>query len=139
MDEDPVGKWPLHFAAMEGDLVWLQEELARGRPVNEFDDTGYTPLHWAVVENNDQAVRLLLAAGADVNAHDERVIGDTPLGQAANECTLRMARILVEAGADPTIPGWMQLTALSRALKRQDPEGPAVVELLRAVGRNRGA
>jgi len=133
MDDDPVARWPLHFAAMNNDLSWIEEELSRGRPVNEYDDFGHTPLHWAVMKANEGAVRSLIAAGADVNAHDERVIGNTPLGEVAGNCTSCMASILVEARADPTIPGWMQLTALDRALTRKDRDGPAVIGLLRTA------
>ena len=41
-----------------------------------------------------------------------------------------MAELLVNAGANPTIPGWMQLTALDRARDRKKDEGKRVYELL---------
>jgi len=75
-------------------------------------------------------MRELLKAGADVNAHDEENIGDTPLGRIAGDCSLETAKILVEYGADPTISGWMQLSALDRAKARKRPEGRSVYELL---------
>ncbi len=128
--DDPTERFPLHLAAMEGDLAWINHELMQNRPINEFDEFGYAPLHWAVLNGHEDAASLLIAAGADVNAHDERVIGNTPLNDAADGCTLRMARLLVDAGADPAIPGWMQLTALYRASNRKDQDGPAVRELL---------
>jgi hypothetical protein len=36
-----------------------------------------------------------------------------------------VAQFLLEAGADPRIPSWMQLTALHKAEERKDEEGTA--------------
>ena len=41
-----------------------------------------------------------------------------------------MAKLLVDAGADPTVPGWMQLTALHQSENRKRGDGPRVHELL---------
>ncbi len=101
----------------------MQELLGGGSPVNAFDELGKTPLHYAVLGEHFAVVDYLLRHGADVNAHDERVIGDTPLGEAAGTCSLRMARLLVAAGADPTAQGWMRLSALDRAKQRRRSEG----------------
>ena len=91
---------------------------------------GLTPLHYAARKGHLEVAACLLAAGADVNAHDEAMIGETPLGEVAGNCSLEMARLLVEAGADPTIEGWMHLTALHRSADRQRLDGPAVHALL---------
>jgi ankyrin repeat protein len=82
-------------------------------------------------------VKLLLERGADVNAHDESRAGDTPLESAAAACSLAMATLLVDAGADPTIPGWMQIAALHRAETRQRGDGRAVDSLLVEVAKRR--
>ena len=123
-------KEQLHFAAEDGDLARITELLARGYDVNAFDMLNMTPLHHAAEQENFEAVELLLRSGADVNAHDERNVGETPLGHIAARCSLRMARILVDAGADPTIPGWMQRTALDHAQERKRGDGPLVYDLL---------
>ncbi len=126
----------LHFAAQEGDVARLRELLAQGYPIILFDELGRTALHYAAEKEHYDAAEFLIRSGADVNAHDERVIGETPLGQVAGSCSLRMARLLVDAGADPTIPGWMQLTALDRAKDRKRGDGPQVYDLLlKTVGR----
>jgi ankyrin repeat protein len=137
MDDVWVDPEPVHSAAQDGDVGRLSELVAEGHAVNAFDDLGHTPLHYAVEKGHLDAARFLIGSRADVNAHDERVIGETPLGEVAGTCSLQMARLLVEAGADPTIPGWMQLTALDKAKGRKRGDGPQVYEYLNAAAKRR--
>src|SRR5262245_26831952 len=134
-EEEWTDPTPVHTAAERGKLARLQELLAGGHVVNAFDELGYTPLHYAVMQGHYEAAKILIQAGADVNAHDAARIGETPLGQISGNCSLRIAQLLVEAGADPTIPGWMQLTALHRAGQRKRGEGPQVYQLLLSAKR----
>jgi ankyrin repeat protein len=120
----------LGVAAQAGDLTRVKELVALGCPLDEFDDLGKTPLHHAVENEHEDVVAFLIESGADLNAHDERVIGNTPLGEVAGRCSLAMARLLLDAGADPTIRGWMQLSALDRARNRRRGDGPRVYELM---------
>ena len=129
----------LHTAAQDGDVARVEDLLRRKYPVNRFDDLGKTPLHYAVAGGHIAVFDLLIRAGADVNANDERVIGNTPLADNARTCTYEMARRLVDAGADPTIPGWMQLNAVDRAADRKDADAGKIQRLLReAANRQRG-
>jgi ankyrin repeat protein len=132
--EDQSDREPLHIAAQDGDVAKVQELLAAGFAVNAFDeDLALTPLHYATMGGHLEVMKALIEAGADVNAHDERRIGNTPLSEVAGNCSYEVAKLLVDAGADPSIPGWMQLTALDRAAERKKPEGVRVYELLRAA------
>ena len=125
----------LHLAAQEGDLARVQALLESGADVNAYDDIGETPLHYAVENENFEMVCLLLDKGANVNAHHEPTIGNTPLAAVAGRCSLRMAEVLVAAGADPSIRGWMQLNALDRSKDRKRSEGRRVHELLLRASR----
>jgi ankyrin repeat protein len=140
--EDWFERERLHRAAAAGDLPVVQDLVGNHCPLDAFDELGMTPLHHAVLGEHFAVVEYLLRQGADINAHDERLIGDTPLAEAVPTCSLRMARILVEMGADPTIPGWMQRNALDRAKRRRHAEGTgsvgqAVYEFLREATRKK--
>jgi ankyrin repeat protein len=134
----------LHRAAQDGDLELVQSLVRMGEPLNAFDDLARTPLHYAVASDHDDVVAFLIRSGADVNAHDESQIGETPLGRSAETISLTMAKLLIDCGADPTIPGWMQLTALHRAERRArkgnaDEDAKAVLELLQHAARKKDA
>jgi len=131
--------YPLHAAVQGNTREQVAELLAAGYELNDFDDEGHTPLHHAARAGNLPMMRLLIEAGANVNAHDAASIGETPLGAIAANCTFEVAQLLVEAGADPTIPGWMGVSALHRARERKRGEGPQIAELLERAARNPGS
>jgi ankyrin repeat protein len=134
-DYDPIkGFTELHYAATAGDAETVRRLIAAGNEVNAFDD-GKTPLHYAVEKGHIEVAKTLIDAGANVNAHDPSVIGDTPLGLVAGDCSLEMAKLLIKSGADPTIRGWMHLCALDRAKDRKRGDGPAVYQLLLGVSK----
>jgi ankyrin repeat protein len=134
-DDGDLLRFELHFAAQDGDLDRVRQLIREGHDVNAFDEISKTPLHYAAESEHFEIVEYLIAHGADVNAHDEVRIGNTPLRDVAETCSLRMARLLVDAGADPAIPGWMQLTALDKAKHRERGDGPEVYELLTRAAR----
>jgi ankyrin repeat protein len=123
----------LHYAVQDGDVDSVRRLIASGLPLDDFDEIGRTPLHYAVVAESVEMATLLLDAGADVNAHDEAHVGNTPLAEVAGRCSPEIAEVLVVNGADPTIPGWMQLSALDRASGRKHPEGQRVFEMLQTA------
>jgi ankyrin repeat protein len=128
----------LHFAADDGDLDKVKELVESGFDVNVFDKfLSFTPLHYAVKGEHFEVVKYLLSVGADVNAHEEERIGETPLGEVAAECSFEMAELLVKYGANPIIPGWMQITALDRAGERKKEEGRRVHSLLLDIAKKK--
>jgi ankyrin repeat protein len=137
-DENGYEQELLHFAAQHGDLSRIERLIVDGSDINAFDSLGKTPLHWAAKGEHLNVAAFLIKHGADVNAHHNPSMGDTPLGEIAGNCSFEMARILVDAGADPSIRGWMQLNALDRAKERKRGDGPRVYALLtEAAGRRR--
>jgi len=126
----------VHGAAAHGYTEALKELLgADGKTALElFDDIGRTPLICAVQEGHLEEASLILNAGANVDSHDEKTISNTALATAVQERNLSMVELLLKHGADPTIKGWMQLSALDRArdwnADDADPELRRIFELL---------
>lgn len=60
-------KYPLHFAASEGNIEAL-EYLLTEADINVRDKLDSTPLHVAIISNQQVAVEFLVAQGADINA-----------------------------------------------------------------------
>lgn len=120
-EEQPEdGYFSLHCAAEDGYLSIAQQLLeAGGRGVlDTFDYINCTPLMCAVVNNHYEIAQLLIKAGSNVNAFDEPQIGNTALRDIGDSGSTKMIKLLLEAGADPNIPGWMQITALDLARER---------------------
>ena len=129
--DDWYEKEKLHFAADDGNLDEVKKLIEKGYDINAFDEGMlFTPFHYAVTNEHFEVAKLLLKASANINEHEEDKIGETPLGQVAANCSFEMAEFLINSGANPTIPGWMQLTALDRAKERKKEEGKKVYELL---------
>jgi ankyrin repeat protein len=112
----------LHYAAQLGnpaavsellDSIWIGE-------MNRFDEMSFTPLMWAARSGHDSVVRLLLEAGADVNAVEEERCGNTVLREIVETASVELIQMLLNAGADPLIPGWMGLSAIDKAKEREE-------------------
>jgi ankyrin repeat protein len=101
---EQLGQTLMHMAARGGnpDLVRLLAE--RGLDVNARDDWNDTPLTDSIHRMNAETVKALIEVGADVNAQGVR--GHTALRAVlpgANSERYEIIRMLIAAGADPTI------------------------------------
>jgi ankyrin repeat protein len=130
MEDDWFEKEQLLFAAKDGGLQRVKKLISEGLPLDLIDEAGKTALHYAAENENLELAKVLIDAGADVNIHDEAGITNTPLADVAATCSLKMATFMINAGADPTIRGWMQLNALDRAKDRKRGDGPEVYQVL---------
>ena len=125
LDADPTlaNAWssdrgtPLHFAAFFGQPAAAALLLERGADVHAVSPTfgNVTPLHSGAASpvNGAEIVHLMLAAGADANARQSG--GFVALHAAAQKGDARMARDLLEHGADPSLATDDGRTALSIA------------------------
>lgn len=98
---DLMGRVPLHYAALFGDLAGARKLLDEGVDADIRDQDGQSPLHYAAQGGAVAVAALLLEHGALVDAVDGG--SNTPLWCA----TLRsrgdgdVVRLLLERGADP--------------------------------------
>ena len=101
------GSHPLHHAAIDGNIEAIQLWLPSGADINMIDDLKRTPLMFASGQLEEECVAKLLQLGANANLIDKN--GETALHKIAQNSDLekmekmeKMAKILIEAGCDPT-------------------------------------
>jgi len=128
-DEELTAHEAATFGRVERLRELLDEDPAR---VNEFSADGFSPLHGAIYGGHESTVRLLVERGADLEAVSTSEIAQVrPLGTAAFVRSVPLARILLEAGADPNATNPREGTAMDSALENGDEE---FVRLLREFG-----
>lgn len=98
---DVAGRTPLHYAALENNLVLVRELLEHGADPNSADAEGFTPLHFASQEGALEAAQALLDNGAVVDAVN--VHGNSPLWVAVFNSRGEggLIKLLRGRGADP--------------------------------------
>jgi hypothetical protein len=100
------GETALMIVSLNGDLESAKLLVARGAEINR---TGWTPLHYAASGGHLPVIQYLLDNNAYIDAQSPN--GTTPLMMAARQKQISAARLLVEAGADPTQHNQAALTA----------------------------
>ncbi|MHA4844863.1 ankyrin repeat domain-containing protein [Flavitalea antarctica] len=112
---------PLCNAAFNGKSASVRWLLQKGASANfSFPDTGENALHYTIsksseMEERTEIVKLLLEAGTDVHQRtiprattlcfmrDAFLKGETPLHRAAAYANTDIIRLLLDAGADPSV------------------------------------
>jgi ankyrin repeat protein len=95
----PVNLWE---AAALGDVARLQAHLeADPSSLKAHSHDGWTALHLAAHFGHADAAQFLLRHGADVRARSTNPLDNEPLHAALAGRSLDVARLLLEAGADP--------------------------------------
>lgn len=103
---------PLMMASLKGQLDLVRKLVDRGADVNK---PGWAPLHYAATNGHLQIMELLLDANAYIDAASPN--GTTPLMMAAHYGSPAAVKLLLEAGADPTIRNQLGLTAIDFAYR----------------------
>ena len=117
---DEHGIAPLWLASTNGSAVMVEMLLNAGANPNSPLPTGETPLMRAARTGNVDAVHTLLAGGADVNAKAGNTHGQTALMWAVAERNDRVARVLIEHGADARARSTAGFTPLLFAAREGD-------------------
>lgn len=125
---DRQGNGLLHLTVKHNSVAALSRVLhrcaAKSEPTDQGSNTpvdlnirnfeGITPLQMAVQCGSYDSVKLLLEAGADVNTQEGKN-GRTALYFAAEKNDLRVAKLLLENGADPALSSYSGCTPAQAA------------------------
>ncbi len=94
-----TGDSALHIVVRRSDAAWLGFLLQADANPNSRDRDGSTPLLVAATIDFEDGVRVLIAVHAQVDLANR--LGETPLLKAVQRRSLTVARLLLEAGANP--------------------------------------
>ena len=125
-----VGESPLMLASLTGQLEWVKKLVAMGADVNK---PGWTSLHYAATRGHLAVMDYLLENHAYIDASSPNE--STPLMMAALYGTPSAVKLLLEAGADPSIKNALGLTAIDFALRDNRTES---ADLIAAFIRGQG-
>jgi uncharacterized protein len=113
---------PLMLASLKGQTEVVKKLIARGADVNK---PGWAPLHYAATNGHTEIMTLLLDNHAYIDASSPN--DSTPLMMAALYGTASAVKLLLEAGADPSIKNSLGMTAIDFAHRDKRTEAAEII------------
>lgn len=113
---------PLMMAALKGHTEIVKKLIERDADVNK---PGWTPLHYAATGGHLEIMNLLLENHAYIDASSPN--DSTPLMMAALYGTPSAVKLLLEAGADPSIKNRLGMTAIDFAYRDKRVEAAEII------------
>ena len=108
----PKDESPLMIAALKGHTEMVRRLIKRDADVNK---PGWAPLHYAATGGHLKIIEILLEEHAFIDAESPN--RTTPLMMAAKYGTPEAVKLLLEAGADPTVRNELGMTAVDFAMQ----------------------
>ena len=124
---------PLMMAALKGRLDLVKKLIARGADVNK---PGWAPLHYAATGGHLEIMELLLDQNAYIDAESPN--GTTPLMMAAQYGSTAAVKLLLDAGADPSLKNQLGLTAIDFANRVSRDDSAGLIAAAVRSGRQKG-
>lgn len=125
---------PLMLAALRGYAELCALLIERDADVNK---SGWAPLHYAATASHIAVMQLLLDQHAYIDAASPN--GSTPLMMAAMYGNASAVKLLLEAGADPTIKNDLGLTAIDFAERVKKTDSTTIIAAFIRARRPKGA
>lgn len=126
--EGDSGDAALHIVVRRRDAPWLGLLLQANADANVRDRAGNTPLLLASVSGFAEGVRILLLVRAQVDLKNNS--GETPLIKAVQARDAGIAKMLLDAGADPDVTD-SAAGYSARDYALQDKRGGTLARLLK--------
>lgn len=123
------GEMAIHIVTKRADLGWLGLLYQKGANLNAKDRDGNTPLILASISRWSEGVATLIRLKAQVNAQNR--LGETALLKAVQSRATDVAKLLIDAGANPDIADNSGISA--RAAVEGDPRAGAIAKLLKDI------
>lgn len=124
-----TGEAAIHIVTKRSDLGWLGLLYQKGANLNAKDRDGNTPLILASISRWADGVATLVRLKAQVNAQNR--LGETALLKAVQARDTNVAKLLIDAGANPDIADNSGISA--RAAAESDPRAAAVAKLMKDI------
>jgi len=118
----PKDESPLMIAALKGHAELVKKLIARDADVNK---PGWAPLHYAATGGHLEIMQILLDENAYIDAESPNK--STPLMVAAQYGSTPAVKLLLEAGADPTLRNELGLSAVEFALRGNRPDAASLI------------
>jgi uncharacterized protein len=113
---------PLMLASLKGLLPVVVKLIERGADVNK---PGWAPLHYAATRGHLEVMNVLLENHAYIDAASPN--GSTPLMMAAMYGTPSAVKLLLEAGADPSLKNIQGMTAIDFAQRDKRVDSAEII------------
>lgn len=123
---NPEGETALMIACLRGDTELAEDLVRRGAQVNPpLFRPAWSALSYAATNGHDDLVKFLLLHAARVDQQAPN--GTTPLMMAAYFGHSTTVRLLLEAGADPTLRNRLGYTAMELAMQQKHKDTAEVL------------
>ncbi|EAY01306.1 ankyrin repeat protein, putative [Trichomonas vaginalis G3] len=99
---DKRNRYPLHFAAMKGDIDIVRALIGAKADVNKQDWDDYSPLHYCAQNGFISGAKALLDEGAQINIQTR--LKESPLIIAIQNGQTEMVDFLIQSHADVSLP-----------------------------------
>jgi uncharacterized protein len=124
-----TGDTALHIVTKRTDAAWMGFLLQKGANANTKDGAGNTPLIIAAIARFTEGVDLLTRVKAQVDVQNR--LGETALLKAVQNRDVTIAKMLLDAGANPDISDSSGISARSAAAA--DLRAASIARLLKDV------